>query len=96
MIISRTPLRVSFAGGGSDLAAFYQHEPGAVVSTAILRNGKEEDFGWPKDRNVFAGKEALQRSFTMQGGSEARQSILRREALASATPFFDIAAGSDT
>jgi len=35
VIISRTPLRVSFAGGGSDLAAFYEHEPGAVVSTAI-------------------------------------------------------------
>jgi D-glycero-alpha-D-manno-heptose-7-phosphate kinase len=35
MIISRTPLRISFAGGGSDLAAYYQHEPGAVVSTAI-------------------------------------------------------------
>lgn len=35
MIISRTPLRISFAGGGSDLAAFYRHEPGSVVSTAI-------------------------------------------------------------
>jgi D-glycero-alpha-D-manno-heptose-7-phosphate kinase len=35
MIISRTPLRVSFAGGGSDLPAFYTQEPGAVVSTAI-------------------------------------------------------------
>lgn len=35
MIISRTPLRISFAGGGSDLRAFYGHEPGAVVSTAI-------------------------------------------------------------
>lgn len=35
MIISRTPLRISFAGGGSDLPAFYQHELGAVVSTAI-------------------------------------------------------------
>ncbi|MGQ9774909.1 GHMP family kinase ATP-binding protein [Chloroflexus sp.] len=35
MIISRTPLRVSFVGGGSDLPAFYRHEPGAVVSTAI-------------------------------------------------------------
>jgi len=35
MIISRTPLRISFVGGGSDLAAFYRHEPGAVVSTAI-------------------------------------------------------------
>jgi D-glycero-alpha-D-manno-heptose-7-phosphate kinase len=35
MIISRTPLRISFAGGGSDLPAFYRQDPGAVVSTAI-------------------------------------------------------------
>jgi D-glycero-alpha-D-manno-heptose-7-phosphate kinase len=35
MIISRTPLRISFAGGGSDLTAYYQHEPGAVVSVTI-------------------------------------------------------------
>lgn len=35
MIISRTPLRISFAGGGTDLPAFYHQEPGAVVSTAI-------------------------------------------------------------
>lgn len=35
MIISRTPLRISFVGGGSDLPAFYQGEHGAVVSTAI-------------------------------------------------------------
>lgn len=35
MIISRTPLRMSFVGGGSDLPAFYREEGGAVVSTAI-------------------------------------------------------------
>ena len=36
MIISRTPLRISFVGGGSDLPAFFcQQEAGAVVSTAI-------------------------------------------------------------
>jgi D-glycero-alpha-D-manno-heptose-7-phosphate kinase len=35
MIISRTPLRISFVGGGSDLPAFYRQEAGAVVSTAI-------------------------------------------------------------
>ena len=35
MLIVRTPLRISFAGGGSDLAAFYRHEPGVVVSTTI-------------------------------------------------------------
>jgi len=35
MIISRTPLRISFAGGGTDLAVFYKNQPGAVTSTAI-------------------------------------------------------------
>jgi D-glycero-alpha-D-manno-heptose-7-phosphate kinase len=35
VIISRTPFRISFAGGGTDLAAFYREEPGAVLSTAI-------------------------------------------------------------
>lgn len=35
MIISRTPLRISFAGGGSDLAVYYRNGCGSVVSTAI-------------------------------------------------------------
>ncbi|MFZ2154968.1 MAG: GHMP kinase, partial [Bradyrhizobium sp.] len=35
MIISRTPLRMSFAGGGSDLPDFYRKYGGAVLSTAI-------------------------------------------------------------
>jgi D-glycero-alpha-D-manno-heptose-7-phosphate kinase len=35
VIISRTPFRFSFAGGGTDLAAYYHDEPGAVLSTAL-------------------------------------------------------------
>jgi len=35
MIISRTPLRISFAGGGSDLSAYYRQSPGLVISTSI-------------------------------------------------------------
>lgn len=35
MIVSKTPLRMSFVGGGSDLPAFYRGEPGAVLSTSI-------------------------------------------------------------
>ena len=35
MIISQTPLRISFAGGGTDLPSFYQHEDGWVISSAI-------------------------------------------------------------
>jgi D-glycero-alpha-D-manno-heptose-7-phosphate kinase len=35
LIITQTPLRVSFAGGGTDFKGFYEHDYGAVVSTAI-------------------------------------------------------------
>ncbi len=35
MIITRTPFRISFAGGGSDFEAFHREEPGVVLSTAI-------------------------------------------------------------
>jgi D-glycero-alpha-D-manno-heptose-7-phosphate kinase len=35
MIVTRTPMRVSFAGGGTDLPAFYEKDYGAVLSTAI-------------------------------------------------------------
>ena len=35
MVISRTPLRISFVGGGSDLPSFCNKNMGAVVSTSI-------------------------------------------------------------
>jgi D-glycero-alpha-D-manno-heptose-7-phosphate kinase len=38
MIISQTPYRVSFAGGGTDLPAFCRRECGAVLSTAINKH----------------------------------------------------------
>ena len=37
MIISRTPFRISFAGGGSDLPDFYRKSKGAVLSTTISK-----------------------------------------------------------
>ncbi|MCE9607992.1 MAG: GHMP kinase [Planctomycetia bacterium] len=37
MIISRTPLRISFAGGGSDMKEFYSAHGGAVLSVAIRK-----------------------------------------------------------
>lgn len=37
MIISRTPFRVSFAGGGTDLESYYRHGFGGVVSTTIRK-----------------------------------------------------------
>ena len=35
MIISKTPFRISFVGGGSDLSEFYLQYGGAVISTTI-------------------------------------------------------------
>lgn len=35
MIITRTPFRISFAGGGSDLPSFYHRHEGCVLSTTI-------------------------------------------------------------
>ena len=38
MIITQTPYRVSLAGGGTDLPAFYRQEYGAVLSMTIARH----------------------------------------------------------
>ena len=37
MIVSCAPFRVSFAGGGSDIASFYRKRRGAVLSCAIAK-----------------------------------------------------------
>jgi D-glycero-alpha-D-manno-heptose-7-phosphate kinase len=37
VIVSRTPLRVSFVGGGTDMPEFYRRHGGAVISTSISR-----------------------------------------------------------
>jgi D-glycero-alpha-D-manno-heptose-7-phosphate kinase len=38
MIISKTPFRISFVGGGTDFRVFYENTHGAVVSTAINKH----------------------------------------------------------
>ncbi|MDO8482524.1 MAG: kinase, partial [bacterium] len=35
MVISRTPFRVSFFGGGTDYPVWYEGRRGAVISTSI-------------------------------------------------------------
>lgn len=35
MIISRTPLRISFFGGGTDYPVWYEEQPGTVLATSI-------------------------------------------------------------
>jgi D-glycero-alpha-D-manno-heptose-7-phosphate kinase len=48
LIITRTPLRISLGGGGTDLPSYYRRQPGVVVSAAI-------------DKYVFIG---INRTFT--------------------------------
>lgn len=76
------------------MAELAEHDPEiSIVSTAAFRNSEQADFSWPADRNIFEGEEALRRYFTVAGILEARQMLWRREALASATPFFDLNVG---
>ena len=35
MLIVRAPVRISFAGGGTDLPAYYERHGGLVISTSI-------------------------------------------------------------
>ena len=35
MLLARAPVRISFAGGGTDLPAYYEQSGGCVVSTTI-------------------------------------------------------------
>jgi D-glycero-alpha-D-manno-heptose-7-phosphate kinase len=35
LVVTRTPLRISFAGGGTDIPDFYNREGGAVISAAV-------------------------------------------------------------
>ena len=37
MIITKTPFRISFCGGGSDISDFYREHEGCVISTSINR-----------------------------------------------------------
>ena len=48
MLITRTPLRISLGGGGTDLPSYYRRHGGVVVSAAI-------------DKYIFIG---LNRTFT--------------------------------
>ena len=85
MVISRTPLRMSFVGGGTDLPDFYEsHGGGAVVSTAIDKYVQvivsprfERDFriGYSRtairERVLYARYKTLRRAWCSWAGSRA-------------------------
>ena len=76
MIVSKTPLRMSFVGGGSDLPAFYREEVGAVLSTSI------DKYMYICVNKKFDGR--IRVSYTRTEDVELRQQVdhpLVREAL---------------
>ena len=77
MIVSKTPLRMSFVGGGSDLPAFYREETGAVLSTSI------DKYMYITINRKFDGRIRLNYSRTEEADHSAQiQHPLVREALA--------------
>ena len=73
MIISRAPFRVSFAGGGSDIPAFYEKHGGCVLSTTIKKyvyltmhpafNRDDISLKYSKTENVHSYKEIEHKIF---------------------------------
>jgi D-glycero-alpha-D-manno-heptose-7-phosphate kinase len=77
VIVSRTPLRMSFVGGGSDMPAFYREEPGAVLSTSV------DQYMYIAVNRKFDGSVRVSYSRTEEVGSAAQvEHPLVREALA--------------
>lgn len=74
MIITKTPFRISFVGGGSDLEAFYSQSPGAVLSTSIdkyMYISSHKFFEEDKIRTKYSQTE------TVTGTKELKHPILR-------------------
>lgn len=81
MIITRTPLRISFVGGGSDMPSFYHEEPGAVVSASI------DKFVYVTVAPSFSGRiRAAYRQIEEVDQASDLQHDLMREALRLAGP----------
>jgi D-glycero-alpha-D-manno-heptose-7-phosphate kinase len=76
VIVSKTPLRMSFVGGGSDLPAYYREEGGAVLSTSI------DKYMYICVNRKFDGRIRVNYSRTEEGNSPRDiQHPLVREAL---------------
>lgn len=73
MIITKTPFRASFAGGGTDLPAFYEQEDGFVLSMAI------ESFMYIAVHRFFENRIVLKYSQTenVETVDEIRHGLIR-------------------
>ena len=67
MIISKTPFRMSYVGGGTDIRAFYKDDPGVVIISlsvgedtpeGLLAYAEENDYPWAHALDI--NKEAFE------------------------------------
>lgn len=84
MIITRTPLRISFVGGGSDLEAYYVDHPGAVLSCTINK------YVYVSVNEKFDGKIRVSYSRT-ENVNEVHE--LEHDIVRAALQYFDIGGG---
>jgi glycosyltransferase involved in cell wall biosynthesis len=63
------------------------------VGGAAMYNENTRDFGWASDRSVFDGTGAIRACFENLATLDPRLILFRRDALASADPFYDDSAG---
>lgn len=92
MLITRTPLRISFVGGGTDLADFYMRSVGAVVSMAVNRYfylSMHQSFSGSGSLLKYSETEAVTRA------QDIRHSILREVFMQYGIENVDFASSAD-
>jgi D-glycero-alpha-D-manno-heptose-7-phosphate kinase len=77
MIITRTPLRVSFFGGGTDFPEFFQEEGGAVVSAAINRYSYQIVSEFPSSLFDYAIRVSYSRGELVKTVAEIQHPVFR-------------------
>lgn len=80
--------------GVEAMAAIAERDPavGAVTAAGTL-NGMVREYGWPKDRDIFDGREFIQMYFKTECIIEARHALFRTARIVRSRPFFDSGAG---
>lgn len=77
MIVTKTPLRISFVGGGTDIPWFYREHGGVVISTAIDKY-VTVTVEWGNNDRIYINESGL-RQYTAD--LEAVENLYLREAL---------------
>src|SRR6185503_8368206 len=92
MIITKAPFRISFFGGGSDLAEYYRESPAAVLSTTI------DKFMYISSHPYFEPDKIMSKYSTTElvtGAKELRHPIIREVLLKFGVDGIEMASSAD-